>query len=366
MHVAPGAASTPLLHLNLRQATQPRVLVCGDADFAYSSALARALRERGVDARLFASAYEDRALLLERYPSAAGAAGALAGAGADVRFGVDARALRDHYGDGARFERVVFNLPQAPPEPGRRNQIQRHRALLRAFCTSAASVLAPGGQLWVTLLAGQGGTPLDPIPRPPGDTWQIQLAAAEGGLLVTGAHPADIDALAARGYVPTGRTAGAVPVGEARKRKGMLVHVLERAGGPGVEAVGDLEWSFENSFWVADGAGAAALGPVARDALPGDWSRAFVGAVAVDSYDPGDGRTAVSLRFTFRSRRLPLTRARALQLNAALCRAAAAAGLEARYPGAYADLPGLAGVQRDGAPADAAGALPDEGPRPEG
>lgn len=69
--------------------------------------------------------------------------------------------------------------------PKARNQIQRHRALLRDFCASAATVLSPRGQVWVTLLSGQGGTPLDPVQRVPGDTWQIQHEASRGGLLVS-------------------------------------------------------------------------------------------------------------------------------------------------------------------------------------
>ena len=95
-----------------------------------------------------------------------------------------------------RWERIVFNLPQAPPLPGAKNQIQRHRTLLREFCASAASRLADDGQVWVTLLSGQGGTPLDPVQRRYGDTWQLQHEAARAGLLVSAVAVADLPALA--------------------------------------------------------------------------------------------------------------------------------------------------------------------------
>ena len=50
---SPSAAAAP-----------PRVLVCGDADFAYTSALRNALPS----ARILATAFEPEAELLARYP----------------------------------------------------------------------------------------------------------------------------------------------------------------------------------------------------------------------------------------------------------------------------------------------------------
>ena len=159
-------------------ATLPRVLVLGDADFAYARALQSSCASSGLKLSLFASAFEPEAELASRYPEAVDTMGALTRAGAAVRCGIDARTIAAHYGEGESFDRIVFNLPQSPPAPKARNQIQRHRALLREFCASASPHLTPGtGQLWVTLLAGQGGTPLDPIPRVPGHTWQVTESA---------------------------------------------------------------------------------------------------------------------------------------------------------------------------------------------
>lgn len=160
--------------------TPARVLVCGDADYSYASALASRL---GGAAEVTATAYEEEDALLLRYPHAAGSIATLHAAGAAVRYGVDARHLANHFGEAARWERIVFNLPQAPAESKARNQIQRHRALLRDFCASASAALAPHGQLWISLLAGQGGTPLDPIQRQPGDTWQVSIPTQNQGLI---------------------------------------------------------------------------------------------------------------------------------------------------------------------------------------
>ena len=104
--------STALLDLRLPAAPAPapaRVLICGDADFAYSRALAARLRHR---AQIWTSCFEAEEALLQRYPHAGAAMAALRGARVDVRCGVDARALSSHYGAAARFDRIVFNLPQ--------------------------------------------------------------------------------------------------------------------------------------------------------------------------------------------------------------------------------------------------------------
>ena len=340
----------------------PRVLVCGDADFAYALSLTAQLGSR---ACITATAYEAEDELLARYPHAAGAMAKLRDMGAFVRCGVDATALGALFGAEPAFERIVFNLPQAPPAPKARNQIQRHRALLRDFCGSAASVLAPHGELWVTLLAGQGGTPLDPTQRAPGDTWAVAHQAASAGLLVARVSEANIEALAAAGYTPTGRRSGekAVALGRNRQQKGLVVHVCvaeeaeeeaeeaaeaaeaEARGGPARLSVAPLEWSLDNSFWLdaTDEPSEealfqtcrAALGPRAAHALPSpprlvdSYERpctfpvpslylpcTFPVPSQVDSYErPADGRRARTYRFAYRSDRLALSRERAKQMN---------------------------------------------------
>ena len=109
-------------------AARSSILVCGDADCSYSSALSRRLGS--LLSGLCATTYEEEAPLMKRYPYAAKAVGSLRSSGARVCFGVDARQIGTHFPD-ERWERIVFNLPQAPPLPGAKNQIQRHRTLLR-------------------------------------------------------------------------------------------------------------------------------------------------------------------------------------------------------------------------------------------
>ena len=367
----------------------PRILVCGDADFAYATALADSLRELQPPAHIFASAYEPEPELLSRYPHAAAAMASLERSGVAVRCGVDAREIQSHYQDHS-FHRIIFNLPQSPPAPKARNQIQRHRALLRDFCHSAAGSLAPRGELWITLLAGQGGTPMDPISRMPGDTWQIQQQAATAGLLVKAVASADLDALAAAGYFATGRGKDGKPLGSKRKNKGMVVHVLaleepcHQQGTSSVAASSDellteglgavrleeerltegtplpapapapapepvvgvapLECTLDNSFWLPDelpsearaqvtpkdGCEGSAAEPsiewmlkVSQQALGPHAAHVLVSEPAlVDVYErPEDGRRARTYRFVYRSDRLALSRDRAIQLNAVVCKA---------------------------------------------
>lgn len=300
---------------------------------------------------IYASAYEPEAELLSRYPNAAENMAALLRRGVNVDCGVDARDLSTKYGGTARFDRIVFNLPQSPPAPKARNQIQRHRALLRDFCGSARSVLAPSGELWITLLAGQGGTPLDPIERSPGDTWQVQLQAASAGLLVTRVDPvigADLDALQTSGYCPTGRRKEGLPLGAKRKEKGLVVHVLaaeassaDAEAGAAAEGVAPLEWTLDNSFWLHGEAASsppegAELLEVCRRALGEEGASDVLAETPalVDAYErPEDGQKARTFRFIYRSSTVALSRERALKLNARVCDALKAqCFLEPRNP----------------------------------
>ena len=227
-----------------------RVLVLGDGDFAYSSTLVSALA--GLRTDLLATVYDSESDLLARCPEAAARIDTIRATGARVACSIDARALDTQLPGEPPWHRVVFNLPQAPPLPKARNQIQRHRALLREVCASVEPLLAVDGELWLTLLSGQGGTPLDPLSsRKWGDTWQLQHEAARAGLIVHSVEPADIDALDAAGYVPGGRGHRATRLGPKRQSRGLVVHRLCREGEGPRRAVGPLQWAFDNSFWQA-------------------------------------------------------------------------------------------------------------------
>ncbi len=347
-----------LLNLGLGEVAhaQPRVLICGDADFSYARALADSV---GAAAHITATSYEPELELFQRYPSAPDAVERLRSGGVHVGHGVDARQLAQHF-EAETWERIVFNLPQSPPTPRQRNQIQRHRALLRDFCASAASVLSPRGQIWITLLSGQGGTPLDPVQRVKGDTWQIQHEASRAGLLVTSVTPADLEGLQACGYNPTGRGyRGKGSLGPHRQSQGLVVHVLEREVDreldKEIRGVSQLEWAFDNSFWV-DGPvlDEAALLSVARDAIGQIAAHALnAPPELLDEYTNEEGRDSRTYRFFYASDTIALSRERTLQLNAKVCEALAkGGGAVPRHPSAEAcaavreagDIPSKVGV----------------------
>jgi len=362
--VAARAHRTKLFHLGLHDCqpsigTAKRVLVCGDADMAYSLALESSLRAQACSFSLFTSTFEPEDELFARYPHAAQAMARLSERGVHVRCGVDARAILAHYGEGALFDRIVFNLPQSPPAPKIRNQIQLQRALLHDLCASAAAALAPGGEFWITLLGGQGGTHLDPIQRDPGHTWQVQHEAAQSGLLVIDVHRAEFDELEAAGYKPTGRGLNrTASLDNQCKFKGLVVHVLakERAGeGNATEGSSDengvsatpvsispLQHSFDNCFWIDEAEvshplDAAAIHAIAATALEPEASHAIAEEPRlVRSYEsPEDGRRALTYRFVYQSSVLALSKERALRLNARVCRALTLHGMRRQLPPGY-------------------------------
>lgn len=359
-----------ILTLGLEQrlassAPPPRVLLLGDADFAYATALSTKL---GSHAKITATAFEEEDALLVRYPHAASSMAALRSMGATVRCGIDGRRV-EVLDPSKAWERVVFNLPQSPAEPKARNQIQRHRALLRELCVSCANHLAPEGELWITLLSGQGGTPLDPVQRATGDTWRIQEQAAFAGLLVSAVAAVDLGALEAAGYAPTGRRANQ-PLGKRRKAKGLIAHVLTAAQPEAHESaprgVAPLEYTLDNSFWLGDGEDAptpAELLARCRDALGAYEAHALSAEPAlIDSYErPEDGRRARTYRFVYRSSVLPLCRERALELNSRVCAALSAHdALAPRIPSPQTiDEHAQVASERDGHSSSAASSLGD-------
>ena len=293
-----------------------RVLVCGDADFDYTKALTQRLRE----VEVWTSCFEREDDLLERYPHAAPSIDSLRqDARVRVRFGVDARRIAQHF-KGCTFDRIVFNLPQAPVVPGARNKIQRHRRLLSDVCASAESALAANGQLWITLLAGQGGTSLDPIARPAGDTWQLQHAGANANLLLRAVSHVDVDSL---GYTPTGRRSNQ-RLTPSRLANGLVVHVLSREGEPAEPAVcGPLEWHFHNTFQVAAPVEPPNTLPLlewTREALGSTCAHALVNPpVLLRARRLDDGRDAFTYRFIYRSARVALSRERIAAANGRAC-----------------------------------------------
>merc|ERR1712194_62505 len=155
---------------------------------------------------------------------------------------------------GAKFDRVIFQFPQHPD----RKKIHKHRDLLRGFFSSAASFLQSGGEVVVSLHAGQGGSPAEVKQKTKSDTWQIQDIAAEHGFIMRAVERCPISSLFALGYTCTGRR----NIGqrscnsELRQDKefnleGSLTHrfCLDHTG---ISACYPLCWAHDVSFWVAD------------------------------------------------------------------------------------------------------------------
>ena len=199
------------------------VVVLGDGDFSFAAALARLERR---PAHLCATALKAR-------PDAADAARCDALAATQqcsVHHGVDATQLASWPPAAAETEtdRVVFNFPHA----GRK--IQLNRALLVGFFAAAAARLrgsstsrdsnAADAEVWVTLCAGQGGTPFEltalakeaseetgggesgssSSSRGPLNSWDVVDAGARAGLVLRRCAPPDLAPLLELGYAPGG------------------------------------------------------------------------------------------------------------------------------------------------------------------
>ncbi|GIQ82612.1 hypothetical protein KIPB_003777 [Kipferlia bialata] len=203
----------------------PRVLVLGDGDFSFSVSMLSTLSlskgegmSTGMAVSLTATCYDSEEVLLASYPEAASNIARLAAKGVPVCYGVDATDIVNTLPEdiiSSGFDRVVFNFPQFPPRPKARNKIQLHRSLLRGtFAAAVASidrtenggraVLAEGGEVWMTLARGQGGTAGDSEIRRYEDTWQIQDMAGQSGLVLKALYPFPLEPFRALGYHPCG------------------------------------------------------------------------------------------------------------------------------------------------------------------
>jgi hypothetical protein len=347
--------------------TPARVLVLGDADFSHSCALVTALCCcPDQDVHLWTSCFESEDELLRKYPDAASNVVSLRSESRvqELSFGVDGRNIGQHYGRDLLFDQIVFNLPQAPVVPGSRNKIQRHRQLLRELCASAELALAPGGQLRIALLAGQGGTRLDPVQRRFGDTWQIQHAGASAGLLVRAATPVEADSL---GYLPTGRRSNQ-RITPNSLRRGLVVHTLSREGEPAKPAAcGPLEWCFQNSFILTAEEGGD--GPPDGDSMH-RWARAALDDTIVHALrgpprllrvralgSVGTEGQVLTYALKWRSDEVALSYERVKGANAAACEAIAHASAGMQWTLGYP-------VRRDENDEDAAsGPPPSPSPR---
>lgn len=117
----------------------------------------------------------------------------------EVILGVDATRLHAHPDlKDRRFSHIVFNFPHV----GGKMKIHLNRLLLQKFLQSTTCVLGRGGQVVVSLCAGQGGVSIDSKTRRWDDSWQLVLMASYAGLVLTKLEP--FDAESHLGYSATG------------------------------------------------------------------------------------------------------------------------------------------------------------------
>ncbi|KAL3673850.1 hypothetical protein V7S43_001538 [Phytophthora oleae] len=269
--VMTSTVSPPTLSLNYSQSidnltslgplqTGSRVLVVGDGNFSYSRAFLRANSARigSSELHVTVTSLDTENQLMEMYPKSRDILDELRNGGVHVRHGVNATKLENYsFGDGegsasVSFDRIVFNFPHYAADGGvgnkhKRNKIHRHRQLLTDFFASASQVLASGGQIWVTLCAGQGGTKLERKTRAAGDTWQIVHCAAAAGLVLQDAHFCPVDALADLGYYSVGYQSRE----KAFWTEDGITHVFCHEA-LGLKSCYPIEWTRDISFWVTD------------------------------------------------------------------------------------------------------------------
>ena len=299
----------------------------GEGNFTFAAAMASRHPSLALTASSLESEADSRALW-----GAAPALAALDAAGNATRLhGVDATRLEASPLAGQRFDRVLFTFPHG----GAKGRIHVNRALLAGFARSvaAAGVLAPGGAVECCLAAGQGGTPVDgdALRSAPGDSWQLGLQAAEGGLVLAAAEAFDDDAWRSLGYASAGCWRGLgrpQPTREHgfRARAGVC-HTLLPEGAPAAVSPWPARFDLDISLWVggdrwpaalaADAGAAQALADaVAAAAGAAVGADAVAGASVVNLWvRPADGRTSLCVRLHYCSAARAMTQARAVAMH---------------------------------------------------
>ncbi|KAL9612744.1 MAG: hypothetical protein Q9167_002683 [Letrouitia subvulpina] len=156
-----------------------RILLVGEGDFSF----AHSLWSHHCCTSLLATCYDSATALAEKYAQASQYISDLEEAshkddGTDIRilYGVDATQLgRAGAGGGkhvkkGNFDRVIFNFPHVG---GLTKDVNRQLELLVGFFRSSMPILAPGGNIVVTIFEGE-----------PYELWNIRDLARHAGLKV--------------------------------------------------------------------------------------------------------------------------------------------------------------------------------------
>jgi len=306
-----------------------RVLFFGEGNFSFAAAFSKA----HTNVSIVASSLEDEADAVHIWGAGPSLRELRQLSNCTVLHGVDATKLGSSplRGEHASFDVICWLFPHA----GKKGRVQLNRELVAAGCESVAThgLLRKAGCLEIALAAGQGGTAADGADRRAfGDSWQIVLAAAEGGLLVTSAEPFQEQQWHEFGYRSSGcyRGLGMGTYDQAFRTTGALVHSLQPQG-DGVSTPFPLEIEHCSSFWCDDhpsfttallGSDSAASMALAADVLA-------LGSVLTDGAlqrvepvncwrRPSDGRVSICLRFAYSHSRRAHTLRTAHELHLAL------------------------------------------------
>ncbi|CEO98708.1 C2H2-type domain-containing protein [Plasmodiophora brassicae] len=150
----------------------PRILTIGEGDFSFTLTM---LRSVPGDARrmVTATSYDTREEVVEKYPESAAVLDRIVELGARVAHRVDATDLWRTLGyDDPCFDRVIFHHPHCGVEDA-----QRHRILLAHYFASALDVLAPLGEIVVSLVDRQA------------QRWSLLEQADKSSLVLVNAEP---------------------------------------------------------------------------------------------------------------------------------------------------------------------------------
>jgi Domain of unknown function (DUF2431) len=298
-----------------------RILLLGEGNFTF----ALAMKSARPDLKIVATSLTSRTEA-EQVWGAGPALEQLRASGVECLHGVDATQLRASPLAGAVFDSTVFLFPHC----GQKGRVQMNRVLLAATCASFARDLRCSS-LEIALASGQGGTEADAEQRRAWG-WQLPLAAAAGGLLVTEAHRFEEAAWMEHGYRSAGcwRGMGRGTRDLSFRTTQALVHRLQPAA-EGCETPFPLTFAFNCSFWTDGDA------PTLDELLVAGQEASEGVLMSVDRVSewtrPEDGRRSICIRLVYRSSRLPLTELGARELHARV-----AAGVVEALPAARLTL----------------------------
>lgn len=166
---APAHAPTP----RCPYVSNHRTLLLGEGDFSFAAALSILW---GDSTNLVATAYDDEDIAIGKYVGLRENVETVRGVGGTVVFCVDATQCHTHallrrFG---LFDRIIFNFPHAGAGiKDQKRNVATNQSLLRATFTASVQLLAPGGQMHITLKRGQ-----------PYDSWGAVVIAKMCGLRV--------------------------------------------------------------------------------------------------------------------------------------------------------------------------------------